>query len=348
MSSNNYSNLNKNNYNLQFHANYKPKFLEHCDFELDYINQNQNHDFLQKSEELSQEINMFLYGTNELLKKKQSLKNDEELRVRSIWQKSDSKVLQQEKQQHLEENKQESKEENSLSDDSFDEDMLLEQVICCESEKDMIQFIEINEMRCPIMKPNYSKLYQKLKKRAVMLMSILKKKYNAQNKENSNNKFKDYEIKNKELQFELDKYKNVYNNLNKKLTNQYGKYATLEGQYVQLKANLEELENQNNFFNEPSVLKIDLQKLIQLEKKTQKTLQQISEKKSEIIEQLQNRIKQQHDSHKSMCVICQEKPINCLLQPCCHACCCDDCAQGLDQCPMDRQLFTSIKKIYLS
>ncbi|KAL4498379.1 hypothetical protein ABPG72_013185 [Tetrahymena utriculariae] len=347
MNNNNYSNLNNKNYNQKCNINYKPKFLEYCDFNVDLTqdsNQNQNQDFLHKSEELSQEINVFLYGTNELLRKKQSITKDEELGIQGNWQKLNAIESQQEKKQYLEENK----EENSLSDDSFDEDMLFEQVICCESEKDMKQFIEINEMRSCIMKPDYYKLYQKLKKRAVMLMSILKKKFNSQNKENSNIKFKDYELKNKELQFELDKYKHLYNSLNKKLSNQYGKYATLENQYTQLKTNLEVLESQNNFINEPQVLKIDLQKLIQLEKKTQKTLQEISQKKSEIIEQLSSKIKQQHDSHKSMCIICQEKPINCLLQPCCHACCCDGCAQGLDQCPMDRQLFTSIKKIYLS
>ncbi|KAL4448738.1 hypothetical protein ABPG74_012827 [Tetrahymena malaccensis] len=347
MSSNNQFNVNNKNYNQKCEINYKPKFLEYCDFNIDVAqdsNQNQTQDFLHQTEELSQEINMFLYGTSELLRKKQSIKKDEELGIKINQLKLSRKESQQEKLQYLEENK----EENSLSDDSFDEEMLFEQVICCESEKDMKQFIEINEMRSCIMKPDYYKLYKKLKKRAVMLMSILKKKFNSQSKENNNNKFKDYEIKNKELQFELDKYKNLYNSLNKKLSNQYGKYATLEDQYNQVKTNLEILENQTNFINETQVLKIDLQKLVHLEKKTQKTLQQISQKKSEIIEQLQSKIKQQSDSHKSMCVICQEKPINCLLQPCCHACCCDGCAQGLDQCPMDRQLFTSIKKIYLS
>eukprot|EP00439_Symbiodinium_sp_Y106_P032174 s1588_g3.t2 len=47
------------------------------------------------------------------------------------------------------------------------------------------------------------------------------------------------------------------------------------------------------------------------------------------------------------CVVCLEAPRRILLMPCRHVCCCKDCAERLDRCPMCRTETTSLAEVFL-
>lgn len=47
------------------------------------------------------------------------------------------------------------------------------------------------------------------------------------------------------------------------------------------------------------------------------------------------------------CVVCLEAPRTILLMPCRHVCCCKDCAERLDRCPMCRTETTSLAEVFL-
>jgi len=47
------------------------------------------------------------------------------------------------------------------------------------------------------------------------------------------------------------------------------------------------------------------------------------------------------------CVVCLEAPRKILLMPCRHVCCCKDCAERLERCPMCRTETTSLAEVFL-
>ena len=48
------------------------------------------------------------------------------------------------------------------------------------------------------------------------------------------------------------------------------------------------------------------------------------------------------------CVACQDAPRGVLLRPCSHMCLCNDCADGLNECPICREPITERLKVIVS
>ena len=63
----------------------------------------------------------------------------------------------------------------------IDEDMLIEQLKCCDTDEDMLNFIEIDEMKEIKMTLDYENLYYEMKKKMLLSMKIIKK--NVENNE---------------------------------------------------------------------------------------------------------------------------------------------------------------------
>ncbi|CAD8059237.1 unnamed protein product [Paramecium primaurelia] len=51
---------------------------------------------------------------------------------------------------------------------------------------------------------------------------------------------------------------------------------------------------------------------------------------------------------QKICVICMQKEYNMIMKPCGHICVCEYCSKYIDQCPIDKEKITKIKKVYLS
>ena len=68
-----------------------------------------------------------------------------------------------------------------LHDNDIDEDMLIEQLKCCDTDEDMLNFIEIDEMKEIKMTLDYENLYYEMKKKMLLSMKIIKK--NVENNE---------------------------------------------------------------------------------------------------------------------------------------------------------------------
>ena len=62
-----------------------------------------------------------------------------------------------------------------LHNNDIDEDMLIEQLKCCDTDEDMLNFIEIDEMKEIKMTLDYENLYYKMKKKMLLSMKIIKK-----------------------------------------------------------------------------------------------------------------------------------------------------------------------------
>lgn len=43
-----------------------------------------------------------------------------------------------------------------------------------------------------------------------------------------------------------------------------------------------------------------------------------------------------------------EKEYSMIIKPCGHICVCEDCSKIINQCPIDKEKITKIKKVYLS
>jgi chromosome segregation ATPase len=52
-------------------------------------------------------------------------------------------------------------------------------------------------------------------------------------------------------------------------------------------------------------------------------------------------------SEQQGCVVCMEAAINCILQPCAHACICQSCAEKLTACPVCRSAIQQTGPVYL-
>lgn len=68
-----------------------------------------------------------------------------------------------------------------LHNNDIDEDMLIEQLKCCDTDEDMLNFIEIDEMKDIKMTLDYENLYYEMKKKMLLSMKIIKK--NVENNE---------------------------------------------------------------------------------------------------------------------------------------------------------------------
>ena len=68
-----------------------------------------------------------------------------------------------------------------LHNNDIDEDMLIEQLKCCDTDEDMLNFIEIDEMKEIKMTLDYENLYYEMKKKMLLSMKIIKK--NVENNE---------------------------------------------------------------------------------------------------------------------------------------------------------------------
>ena len=68
-----------------------------------------------------------------------------------------------------------------LHNNDIDEDMLIEQLKCCDTDEDMLNFIEIDEMKDIKMTLDYENLYYEMKKKMLLSRKIIKK--NVENNE---------------------------------------------------------------------------------------------------------------------------------------------------------------------
>ena len=68
-----------------------------------------------------------------------------------------------------------------LHNNDIDEDMLIEQLKCCDTDEDMLNFIEIDEMKEIKMTLDYENLYYEMKKKMLLSRKIIKK--NVENNE---------------------------------------------------------------------------------------------------------------------------------------------------------------------
>jgi hypothetical protein len=48
----------------------------------------------------------------------------------------------------------------------------------------------------------------------------------------------------------------------------------------------------------------------------------------------------------TLCKVCYDSPLDCVLWPCRHQCCCFSCSRQLSECPICRSPFTSAEKVY--
>ena len=48
----------------------------------------------------------------------------------------------------------------------------------------------------------------------------------------------------------------------------------------------------------------------------------------------------------TLCKVCMDAPMDCVLWPCRHQCCCFSCSQQLEHCPICRDSFTSAERVY--
>jgi hypothetical protein len=91
------------------------------------------------------------------------------------------------------------------------------------------------------------------------------------------------------------------------------------------------------------IQKMEFDDLGNWEKKMQNTLRKLSEQKDHVFRDFF-----ENSEMRGMCVVCNKKRVEVVLNPCRHVCLCDDCSKNLTKCPFDRGEITGKEKIYLS
>ena len=88
---------------------------------------------------------------------------------------------------------------------------------------------------------------------------------------------------------------------------------------------------------------LEFEDLSRWEKKLQGSLGKISDQKDHVFREFF-----ENSDMRGMCVVCNKKRVEVVLNPCRHVCLCEDCSSNLTKCPFDRGEITGKEKIFLS